>query len=83
MAEGRKTCLKPMEVHREYGCRDKLIELVEKEPMFNELFEFIGKELYFKDTVPESIRSQLREEGVSILPVKIHHRISSYGSFYE
>ena len=60
--EGKKTCLKPMGVKPEYGCRDLLVQLVEKEPLFNELFEFNGKELYFKDTVPDDIRSQIRAD---------------------
>ena len=66
ITEGKRTCLKPMEVKREYGCRDLLIQLVEKEPLFNELFEFNGKEFYFKDTVPGDVRSQIRADAFSM-----------------
>ena len=68
---GKKTCLKPLPLYTKYPCGRGLIRLVEEEPVFREMFQVITPEkrwlvedaaLTFRETVPEEVRAELREE---------------------
>lgn len=61
IAQGRKTCLKPLELNSNYPwCRD-LCMLVEKEKLFQNTFSINGGKLYFSDAIPENDRIAARE----------------------
>lgn len=61
MKEGRKTCLKPMELRMQYPWCRELVELVDKEPLFKEYFFIQGNKLDFCKSISEEDKEKIRE----------------------
>ena len=61
IAQGRKNCLKPLEVDRRYPWCANLYKLVEQEPLFHDSFSINEGKFDFSDAVPEEDRAAARE----------------------
>ena len=61
IAQGRKNCLKPLEVDRRYPWCANLYKLVEQEPLFHDSFSINEGKFDFLDAVPEEDRVAARE----------------------
>ncbi len=61
IAQGRKNCLKPLEVDRRYPWCANLYKLVEQEPLFHDSFSIYEGKFDFSDAVPEEDRAAARE----------------------
>ena len=64
--EGRKTKLKPLELNYKYEWCIFLKKLIIEESEFNELFEIKENLLYFKESVPATLQSQIRAEAYAL-----------------
>ncbi len=64
--EGRKTKLKPLELNYKYEWCIFLKKLIIEESEFNELFEIKENLLYFKESVPAKLQSQIRAEAYAL-----------------
>ena len=61
IVQGRKNCLKPLEVDRRYPWCANLYKLVEQEPLFYDSFSIKEGKFDFSDAVPEEDRAAARE----------------------
>ena len=61
IAQGRKNCLKPLEVDRRYPWCANLYKLVEQEPLFHDSFSIYEGKFDFSYAVPEEDRAAVRE----------------------
>lgn len=66
ISEGRRTQLKPLELNDCYEWCALLKKLVANEPIFNELFEVNNNNLYFKESISNELRSQIREDAFTL-----------------
>lgn len=72
ISEGKKTCLKPLELKQEYTWCQVLLKLLECDRDFGELFEVVDNKFGFKKEIDECIKGRLREEAFELYnPPKI------------
>lgn len=71
IAEGRKTCLKPLDIDMRYPWCVDLSTLVEKEKLFHDTFSIRDRKFDFLDSVAEENRKSAREKVyLQYIPVK-------------
>ncbi|WP_075721996.1 hypothetical protein [Roseburia sp. 499] len=61
IAQGRKACLKPLQLNMQYPWCTDLCMLVEKEKLFQEYFSIKEGKFNFSDLVTEDIKIKARE----------------------
>ena len=61
IVQGRKNCLKPLEVDRRYPWCANLYKLVEQEPLFHDSFSIYEGKFDFSDAVSEEDKEAARE----------------------
>ena len=60
MAQGRKRCLKPLQLNMQYSWSKDLCMLVEKEKLFHEYFRIKDGKFEFSDEVREEDKIEMR-----------------------
>lgn len=62
ISQGRKNCLKPLELNVQYPWCAKLCEMVENEKVFHDYFSIKDSNFNFSDAVSEEDRVKAREK---------------------
>lgn len=62
IAEGKKTCLKPLKINMQYPWCSLLKQLVEEEKIFRDYFIIESENLYFSDYITEYEKEKAREK---------------------
>ena len=60
--EGRKASNKPLELNRSYEWCNLINDLVLTETLFSELFDIKDDKLFFKDSIPETTKNEIRKD---------------------
>ncbi len=66
ISKGRKSCLKPLNLNKEYSWCIILIKIVEQEKLFYETFEIIDNQLFLRKDLSSEIQSQIREDAFQL-----------------
>ena len=62
ISEGKRSSLKPLELKSDYDWCNLVQQIIDQETIFSEIFEIDDNKLYFKSTVAEELKNQLRKD---------------------
>ena len=66
ISEGKKTCLKPLKLNKEYSWCVLLMQIIENEKLFAEAFEIIDSSLVIRTNLSPADQSQIREDAFQL-----------------
>ena len=66
ISEGKKTCLKPLELNSKYEWCNLLMLIIQNEPLFHETFEIKDDKLFLQNDLSDETKTQIRNDAFQL-----------------